>query len=84
MITHYVFYLQKCGNFDIILLWRCNCIDINCTLKNGKPTLILESLNRDQKQNAENKLSALATDFSNFIGNIAAPKAAVNYNLAVA
>jgi len=46
--------------------------------------LILESLNRDQNKNAENKLSALATDFSNFIGKITAPKAAVNYNLAVA
>jgi hypothetical protein len=46
------------------------CIDGACTLKNCKPTLILESKNKDQTKNAKSKLSALATDFSNYIGKI--------------
>jgi len=58
------------------------CIDGVRTLKNCKPTLILESLNKDQKQYAKSKLSALATDFSNYIGKITAPNYATAQALA--
>jgi len=63
------------------------CIDIDCTLKDCKPTLILESLNRDQNQHAVStrlgvdltKVSKkVAKEFNNFFA-LSQP----SYNLAV-
>ena len=45
------------------------CIDGGCTLKNRKPTLILESLNKDQNKNAKSKLSALVTSFDGYLSS---------------
>jgi len=48
------------------------CIDGVRTLKNCKPTLILESLNKDQKQYANVKrLSQLITNFKGYLTNAA-------------
>ena len=62
------------------------CIDIDCTLKDCKPTLILESLNRDQNQHAKNTLGVDLTqvgkDVAERLQNLfVAPQP--SYNLAV-
>ncbi len=55
------------------------CIDGVRTLKNCKPTLILESLNKDQKQYAKKSFGVDLTKVANAFTGAFAPKAQLAY-----